>query len=482
MPQREADTGAGRRGAGASFASAATRSFVTLGAGEMIARLIGFAATVYLARQLGVDAYGIVGFAFAVSLYLAMITDAGLEQHGPLEVAQAKPPLGTLISSVLAGRLLLALILGIGLAAASSFAPRPDSVVLALYGLTLLPAGLNARWVHYGLHNGAAVSRARIAAELLRFALILILVRDPGDLIYVPIAQFVGDGVAAGWLLVALRRNGVHLRVQLDTGMLRAVFRRASPLLANNLLSLAIYNADVIYLRFFHGTVEVGQYLAAYTMINFLGVLGNFATVSLIPGLGRLRDEPDERVRLFHTGLARVFMVGLPIAVGGTMLATRIITLVFSDAFAPAGPVLALLIWSIPMLLARSVYMAVLISEGRHDFVLRATAVAAALNLGLNLIAVPVFGMAGAAVTTLIAEGVRMLLGRRFAFGFGVRGAPPMRYGPAVIASGVIAAALWLVPGLPLALAVGGGALLYFAVLAILGVIGVEGGRLTLRV
>src|SRR5512134_3957090 len=77
-----------------------TRSFFTLGAGELVARVIGFGATVFAARQLGAEAYGIIGFAMTLMLYAAMIADLGMEQYGPREVTDRKGSIDTLVSSI----------------------------------------------------------------------------------------------------------------------------------------------------------------------------------------------------------------------------------------------------------------------------------------------------------------------------------------------------------------------------------------------
>lgn len=482
LPAHVTDSSSLQSDGAGNAARLVTRNFLTLGAGEMLARLIGFGATIFIARQLGADAYGIVGFGFAVSLYLATAADAGLEQHGPSEVASATLPLDRLISSVLLGRFALAIVLGVALAVAAQFAPRADAIVLALYGLTLLPAGANARWAHYGLHNGATVARARVVAELLRVLLVFALVREPADALFVPLAQFAGDSVGALWMIARLRSNGIALSLRFDARIFFAVVQRAGPLLANNLLALAIYNADVIFLRVFRTVVEVGQYLAAYTLINFLGVLGNLATVTLLPNLAKLRESRSERAVLVHTALARVFVAGLPIAVGGALLAPRLIDLVFGEEYSPAGPILALLIWTIPPLLSRGVYSAVLISDQRHDLVLRATAFAAALNVGLNFVMIPWLGMIGAAVTTLLAEGIRMMLTRTWALRSGLEGLPLTRLSRVLISTAIMAAGLLGLNRLPLPLLLASGILVYFITLLLAGGLGWEDGRPALRV
>jgi len=64
---------------------------------------------------------------------------------------------------------------------------------------------------------GSAVITARVvlgsglAAVL---ALVLVLVRTPGDVLYVPVAHFLGEGLTTVLLARSLRRRGIGLRPQ----------------------------------------------------------------------------------------------------------------------------------------------------------------------------------------------------------------------------------------------------------------------------
>src|SRR5262245_23447781 len=58
-----------------SSAGNVARGFLALGAGEAVSRLIAFGATIYAARVLGPAAYGVLGVATAVVLYLNRIAD-----------------------------------------------------------------------------------------------------------------------------------------------------------------------------------------------------------------------------------------------------------------------------------------------------------------------------------------------------------------------------------------------------------------------
>ena len=94
------------------------------------------------ARQLGVEAYGVIGFAFALMLYASAVADLGLEQLGPREVADRDGPLEPLVSSILLARFgVSAGMAGILAVAGLVFLTQPEGSVLAIYGLALLAVG-----------------------------------------------------------------------------------------------------------------------------------------------------------------------------------------------------------------------------------------------------------------------------------------------------------------------------------------------------
>src|SRR5881394_4586501 len=55
------------------------RMFAVLGAGEALARLLSFAGTVWIARRMGADAYGIIAVAVAVVSYFNYVADYSVE-------------------------------------------------------------------------------------------------------------------------------------------------------------------------------------------------------------------------------------------------------------------------------------------------------------------------------------------------------------------------------------------------------------------
>lgn len=392
-----------------------TRNFMVLSAGELVGRLIGFAAMVYAARALGPDAYGVIGFALAIILYFQISVDGGLELLGPRLVAERGDERGDLLTTIVVGRLIVAAAAAaVLLAFAFPVLPSPEDRVLALYGLTLLGTALSTRWFHIGLDRGASVAASRVLLGLLSLGLVWLWVRGPEDVGRVPVAFAVAELGAAALLFAWLFALGVRPG-RFRPRLARRAWRAAGALLASMVLGLLIYNADFILLRVFRGRADVGLYLAAYALISFLGQLGNAARVSLIPTLARVRDRTDVLAEVNASALARVSLVGLPVAAGGFLVGGDLVRALFGPEYGPSAAPLRILIWTILWLLWRSVLEAHLIARDQQRLVLRATAIAAALNVALNLWLIPLYGLVGAASTTLFTEALRLALVGRYA-------------------------------------------------------------------
>jgi O-antigen/teichoic acid export membrane protein len=401
------------------------RNFLALGSGEAIARLIAFAATIYMARVLGAQMYGVIGFATAVLLYLNRVADFGIELSGARDLARDPTRLQSLASSVLTVRLLFA----VGLVAVTSLAgllllPHPDGVILSVYSLTLLAVGGGTRWIYLGLERARLVAIARTLGELTMAALVFALVHAPGDAVRAPWAQVAGDGLAALLLMLWLRRSGHALSLRLDWPAVRPLFRRAWPLVLSALLGLVIYNSGLIFLRVFQGSAAVGYFAAANTLISFLVNLGLSYRMSLLPTLSRLHDARSQQIDLYHAAMAHVFAIAFPIGLGGFLLAPQIIEVVFGNTYAAAVPALQWLIWSVPLCLLRDVPSAALLANAREDQFFRLTAWGAALNLLLNLLLIPRFGLVGAGMATVATEILRLVIALAYvrSHGFRLRG------------------------------------------------------------
>lgn len=446
------------------------RSFLKLGTGEALARLIAFGAAVYLARLLGASVYGMIVLATAILLYVTCVSDCGIDQLGVRDVAHDRSRLRELVPEYLGARLFLALILIVLLVAVGLLVfPQPDGAVLAVYAFLLLPTALGSRWAHLGLEQGGRVAMSRVLTEAVAALVIVTTVHGPADVTRAPLAQILGEAVGAFLLLRLLPGGSAGFRPVIHPAVVGALFKRSWPLVGHTLLGLLIFNSDFFFLRVFRDSATVGYYAGAYTLVSFFLNLGTSYEMSLLPAITRLGPEPADQQRLYANAAAQVFAGALPIAAGGCLLAVPLVSLVFGPGYLASALPLRILIWCVPIALFRNVAQTGLIAFGRQDQLLRTAAWAAGINLLLNALLIPVWGMAGAALITVLTEAVRTGLAVRFARLTGLRLPGARRFVRPLVAAGVMAALLGLSGALPVWLAVPAGATVYGIALLLIG-------------
>jgi O-antigen/teichoic acid export membrane protein len=116
-----------------------------------------------------------------------------------------------------------------------------------------------------------------------------------------------------------------------------------------------------------------------------------------------------------------MFAFAVPIALLVCLLAPLIVRVVFGPEYQPSILPLQILAWSVPLCLLRDVPSAALLANAREDQFFRLTASGAVLNLALNVFLIPRYGMVGAGIATLAAEGSRMIIALAYARSHGFR-------------------------------------------------------------
>lgn len=456
-----------------------SRNFLALVSGEVISRVIAFVAVIYIARVLGADGYGVIAFAVGINLYLSKIADFAIEWVGSREIARNPGGLSRLASAITTARLVLALVLaGFSILLVQLLMHEPDRSVMSLYFLTVIPIAASTRWIHIGLEDTRPVALARVLGESLGLAIVLIAMHETAALWAPPVAQIASESLIALLLIIILRQKGHKFGLSWNMDTALPVFRAGLPLLAHMLLGLVIYNSDLIFLRVFRDTEVVGYYAAAYTLISLLSNLGMSYGMSLLPAMARQGHGTDSERELYHTGLAQVFAVCLPITIGGCLLAGSIIELAFGSGYSDSVAVLKLLIWAIPLSILRNVPWAALISRERQDLLLKAIIIAVFVNILLNFILIPSFGMNGAALATIVTEGVVSIVMLRYAIGQGLSFVSMRRLWRPVVAGVLMGIVLALTVDDSLVSGLAVGVLVYIFVLTLLGGIRFVKGQL----
>lgn len=380
-----------------------------LAIGEGLARLIAFGTTVYLARTLGPEVYGVVAVAAGVMLYLTQIADSGVELAGMTDAAAGPERAAAVMSGALALRLttvgaVLLVVWPVGWWVMA----QPDGRVLALYALGLPMTALSVRWIYLGLQRPAPVAASRIVADVVTGFVTFALVRSVADVHWAPLATVIGGAVGGGLLLRGLPDLGVRFFAPGDPARVAALLARGRRLVLFTLLGLVLYNVDLLILRYLRGEADAGRYAAAYVLISFCANLMIAYSHTVLPSMAHEAAPTAATASTYRTGLVVAWLVTMPVAIGGALLAPLLIELLFGRAYGDGAAALQVLVLSVPVAALREMAVAALIARHREPALLRVNITAAVVNVSLNLALIPVFGLAGAAWATVVSEVVRL--------------------------------------------------------------------------
>ena len=353
----------------------------------MIGRLFAFASMLYAARQIGPAGYGVIAFAGTITLYFAKVADFGIETIGTGEIAKNRDQISHIASAILSMRLLIAgMLVFAAVATVALFLQDPGRSVFAFYFLTLVPIAASTKWIHLGLERARPVALWRVAGEAVTFGLVVLLVRYPSDLWRIPVAILIGDGLVAFALIRLLARQGYALRLCWFPRTAWPVFKRALPVLGVLLAGLLIFNLDIVFLSLMRPSETVGLYAAAYSLIGLLVNVCTLYGITLLPTLTRLRSHTLDERQVYHTAMAQIFALALPISVGGGFVAQSAILLGYGEEYGLSGPVLRILVWTVVPYALRVVAWAALVARGDQGLALRAIIYGVFANATLNLV------------------------------------------------------------------------------------------------
>lgn len=366
-------------------------------------------------RVLGEVEFGKFSFALALGTIFETLMDFGLHQVTIREVARDKSRASTVLHHTLGIKLLW----------------TAGGLTALLITATLLRQEWDVRFACY-LIGGALVARSfmftirGVLQGLERFGWdSIVVLGDRGLLLIFGVAvlwsgygllglaaAFVvarGAALVLGAWLTKAQLGGVG--VKYDREVWRDLQRSALPF-GLFLVVLNLYSyIDSVMLGVMKGDVETGIYGAAYKVYEGVGYLPGVIASVLTPRLSSLyvTDKAAHR-KLVLSGLAGSVGLALVVSLAGYVLAEPVVRILFGPNFVASAQPLRILCVGLVFVFAIWTLHATAISANRERLLVRAALIGLAVNVGVNVYAIPSMGANGAALATVVGEFASLLV------------------------------------------------------------------------
>jgi O-antigen/teichoic acid export membrane protein len=205
--------------------------------------------------------------------------------------------------------------------------------------------------------------------------------------------------------LVILRRcDGFRVDSHLMQRAALRLARSGLPFLLMTLSSTVFWSANTLMLSKLSRVEDVGVYSAAWRITEILKNLFYSYLIVLLPMMSHSFAKSIEDLRHeCNVSLKYLTIVSVPVATGLSILAPRIIGLIYGHNFDAAIPVLRILVWTVCIFCAATVFSRVLIASHNELLNLCGDLAALAINVTLGWLLIQAHGPNGAALATLVS-------------------------------------------------------------------------------
>jgi O-antigen/teichoic acid export membrane protein len=373
-------------------------------------RLIKAVIIIYAARVLGTAGYGVFSYAVTLAGFLTLFMDPGINTLLMRDAANVSDEDRRAVFGTTFVIKLVLLVIGFLIIAfiAPLFTTLPGAK--ALLPIVALILGLDTIREFF-------LSLIR-AMEKMEWEALAFILTNVGIVVFGFIfIHLAANAKSFGWGYVAGDAIGTIAATIILSRYLKNIFsyfslkrvmpllRSAWPLAVSGALGLLFTNTDVLIISWMKTASDVGIYSAVIRIIQTIYLVPSilqYATLPLFARLARKRD-PKFRIALEQT-LAMVFLASIPLSIGGIILGTPIMELLFGAPYRAGGLAFEILMGTLLFDFAASTVINALFAYEHQKSLIISSALGGIVNVAFDLILIPRFGIAGSAVATLIAQ------------------------------------------------------------------------------
>ena len=219
-------------------------------------------------------------------------------------------------------------------------------------------------------------------------------------------------------IFISAKRQKISVR-NFSTGVFRDSIRFGLPMVGGEMGHLILNYADRYLVQLYLGSISLGLYIAGYNLSTYVTEMFmypiNYAMTPIYMNI--LVKKGEEETRKFFTRAFRYFlMIMVAVVFGFIAIGKDLISILAGSRYLEAYSVLPYVV------IGQSIYAcSIILNNGlfikkKTHVVMYVISVAGLLNIGLNIISIPRFGILGAAQATLISNTFYTVVITYFAF------------------------------------------------------------------
>ena len=385
-----------------------TRKNTVLMAGyEVLIYLIPLIVAPYLSRVIGPAGIGIYSYTYSIAGYFVIIIQLGVSLYGRREIASQLTEYSRTQTfwGVFISISIMFVISIVGFCMLVIYFNESMKTALLAQIFVLIGAWLDISWFYFGIEDFKIAITRNIIVKVLSMLLIFIFVKSEDDSLKYVLIMSVSSLLSVAVMWISLPRKICKCKISIHD-----VLKHIKPLfiLAIPVISIQLYSmTDKVILGLLMDIDTVGIYDNMYKLSRVpIALITTIGTV-MLPRITNMiaSGEGDRTYSYIHRSFIITSALGSLCCFGLIAISSKFVELYFGPAFNAGVPTLRILSLVLIVISIGNVFRTQFIIPRKLDSIYVISVVAAAvINILLNCLLIPILGLVGAAISSLIAE------------------------------------------------------------------------------
>lgn len=376
---------------------------------KIYSMLISLVVGALSARYLGPSNYGVLNYGTSLISFFSTVSALGFASTLPVEMVRDKKNEGKIIGSAVVFRFVTSIICFIGIFLLLEILEPNNKLIQVVTMLQAISVVLNTYeiflyWFQMRLQMKMVTIASMIALTVTAIWRVTLLAKQ-ASVEFFALSNSISALVTGICILFFFWKSKDRPRLSFE-------FQEGKQLLLSSYhfvisgLAVTLYSQlDRIMLGKIVSSESVGFYSAAMN----IAIMWEFVPLALIntarPAIAdlKVKNERDyqEKYKLL---LLAITIMGICVSVGFMIFGKLIIYILYGESYDPAVPALWILIWATSFSMIGTARVIWLVAENKNQYEKYCVIIGAIVNVILNALFIPRWGIVGASITTLISQ------------------------------------------------------------------------------
>lgn len=376
--------------------------------GKVAQMLLSLVVTVFSARYLGPSNYGLINYGVSLCNFFMAFCTLGINSVIVKEFLDNPDKQGEALGSSILARILssiCSIFLIIGVSFLLDYGEWETILVVALCSISLLFHAFDTIncWFQSRYQSNVTALVTFVAYAVMSVYKIVLLVTSR-SVFWFAFATSVDYIALAALLLVAYKKNnGPKMCVSVERG--KAILGKSYHYILSGMMVSIYSQTDKLMLKQMLGDSEVGYYTVAVSLCTLWTFVLSAIIDSMYPSIVKAYEKGESEFHKKNRQLyAMVFYISICASLFFVVVGEYVVQILYGKEFLPAATPLKITTWYTAFSFLGVARNAWMVCNQKQKYIKYTYIFAIFINIGLNALLIPLWGVEGAALASLVTQ------------------------------------------------------------------------------